>query len=63
MCPGMRFYDYLSQHAAPSAGWAQQAPLFSSALLLGVQQADPVEGCEQQELPFAACFNFVSLLF
>ena len=39
---------YLSQHAEPSPGCAQQAPPFSSGDLLGVQHVDPVEGWAQQ---------------
>lgn len=54
---------YLSQQADPSAGCAQQAPLFSSLLLLGVQQAAPLVGVEQQEDSAFLTVDPVSLLF
>ena len=54
---------YLSQQADPSAGCAQQAPLFSSTVLLGVQQAVPFDGCEQQDDCAFVAGDFVSLLF
>jgi hypothetical protein len=40
---------YLSQHIVPSSGCAQHAPLFSSWVLLGVQQAVESVGFEQQD--------------
>jgi hypothetical protein len=51
------------QQAEPSSGWAQQAPSFSFSFLLGVQQADPLEGCEQQEDVDAVVAGATSLLF
>jgi len=51
------------QQAEPFSGCAQQAPLFSSGLLLGVQQAEAFEGLEQQEDSGVTISGFVSLFF
>jgi hypothetical protein len=55
--------SYLSQQADPSAGCAQQAPLFSSSFLPGVQQAVAVAGFEQHEDSAIVTDAFASLLF
>jgi hypothetical protein len=46
----------LSQQSEPSAGWAQQAPLFSSFDVLGVQQALSLAGCAQQLAAVSSVF-------
>jgi len=44
-------------------GCSQQAPLFSSLFLLGVQQTVPFDGFEQQDDSVLPGCDFVSLLF
>lgn len=52
------------QQADPSSGWAQQAPLFSSGLLLGVQQeVAEVETGVQHEEPVTVAFVTVAFVF
>ena len=59
-----RLCTYLLQHEEPSSGCAQQAPLFSSGLLLGVQQvvADFDTGVQHEDadpaLPVVISFVF-----
>jgi len=55
--------NHLSQQADPSAGWAQQAPLFSWAFLLGVQQGPWSAGVEQQPADASTGLAFGSLFF
>jgi hypothetical protein len=54
---------YLSQQGVPSFGWAQQAPSFSSFVLLGVQQEVVVETGAQQEELFLLTIGVSFLLF
>jgi hypothetical protein len=52
--------SYLSQHADPSEGWAQQAPLFSSFDDDGVQHALSFAGCAQQAVSTTGSSVFFS---
>jgi hypothetical protein len=55
---------YLSQHTEPSSGCAQQAPLFSSLVWLGVQQSDAsLLGKQQEEVAGTTFFSGVLLIF
>jgi hypothetical protein len=64
--------NYFAQHADPSSGCSQQAPLLSERLRLGVQQEELVTTWEFGSLIFcrtgisAICFSifisFVSLI-
>ena len=54
---------HLLQQTDPSPGWAQQAPLFSSLFLSGVQQEVPSDGWEQQEDSSLTSWAFPGLFF
>ena len=54
---------YLSQHAEPSAGWAQQAPSCPSSVLAGSQQTGLAAGFKQHDESSALLFDEILIFF